>query len=153
MQQNSLENLKALRLEAEIGKILEPIMADAVISPLLILILVQRHIIGRLGHRQIGVYALSGTDFRQNLITNLFADQMRFLDAHLGSHSVITKLADAAFANNVEAFNDLKRRLPIPYVGGKFKVLGAEIMQGEAHKFPFENANRGDVSSQSHIPD
>ena len=102
-------------------------MAGAVIFPLLVAVAVERHVVRRIGNAEIAKDPFIRREFWQPFCFYPPTDVMGIVHRDLNAGRRVSHLAYLAFADDVETLDHLERRFPVPYVGGKFKVLAAEI--------------------------
>src|SRR5260221_213064 len=100
---SSSKYLKTLGLQTKFGKIPQPIVAHAVIFPLLVLVLVDRHVIGRVRYREIGIDAFVRRKLWQQVILVPVTDCVCIVRIDLDSHSVVRLLALLSVIDNVES--------------------------------------------------
>src|SRR6185369_9892479 len=113
-------------------------MVDAIVLPLLIVVLVNSHIVRRISNGKIGVDPLVRRELWQQFIADPNTYSMSIFEVNLYSHRVISHLTDPAIIEDIKAFYYLQQSFPVPYVGLKFEVLGTEIDQCETHIFPLQ---------------
>ena len=94
----------------------------------------ERHIVGFVSYPKVGEHAAIRRKLWQYLVAYTFADRVCIVDIDLHTGRVVTPLADLAFAYEIEALDDLKRRFPDPNVGAKLEIFGSKIVQTKAHK-------------------
>ncbi len=108
-------------------------MTDAVISPLFVLVTMDRAVIGFVRNGQVGIHSFVRLQLRQYDLADLVPDGVSIVDIDLHAHCVIAHLADLAFADDVEALDHLDRCFPIPYVRRKLEVLGTHVVKCKTH--------------------
>ncbi len=108
-------------------------MPDAVVSPLLILVAIDGAVIGLVRNAQVGEHPLVWLELRQYAVANTLAEHVCLLFIDLDAEGVIAHLPYHGLAQHIKALDDLKRRFPIPYVGGELVVLRTHVDKCETH--------------------
>ena len=119
------EDLKSLGTQTELGEFAEPLARHAEVLPLLIVVAVQRHIVGFVSDAKVRKHTPVFGNVREDLVPNRFADRVSIISIDLHSGRVVAHLPDSPFAHDIQTLDDLERGLPTPDIGVKFEVLRA----------------------------
>ena len=110
--------------------------------PLVVVVAVERHVVGFVGYREVGVDAFVGLEFWQEFAFEPRADLVGVAQRYFRARCVVAHLPHRSLANYIQAADQLERCLPVPNVCGEFESLAAKIVQCKAHTGSYLNAKR-----------